>query len=325
MAQIEYCNLTTDIYRAYPRIEEFKVQKTMRGWVLHSGSVYKKANVGYGEMLFENNLPMAAVASVATIAAGKFYYDAANDILYAQSTTGTMVTTTNAYLWGVDWDTLKEWAVEQASGRIEALLDQKFPIPIPENSRGTSTQHWDLPIIQATALMACSLIVSRQEPMKFNPDGSGANAAADLFLAAKSIVDQYNAGTMAFSWELTKDEIGSYYIVPGSSNTSVGMFQLRGAYNGAEDETWVIKIITGGALATATYKLSQDNGATYGSVVTTLATHAWQTLGNGLEIRFFDRGATTTAFIADNTWQIFLTASTNSQSRSGIGSIKLIG
>ena len=320
-----YCNVTTDLYRAYPRLEEHKEQKTVRGWVVNAGSVYKKANTGYGEMLFENGLPMTAVTLLASVAAGKFYYDSANDILYAQSTTGTMVTSTNSYVWGIDWDTKKDWAVEEASARIDALLDPKFPIPIPENARGTSSQHWDLPIINATALLACSLIVGGSEPAKFNADGSGTNMTADLFIAAKSIIDQYNKGEMAFSWELTKDEIGGYNIIPASTNTSIGMFQLRGQFDETEDATFIIKIGTGGALGTATYLLSVDNGVTYGTAVLTLTTHGWVDLSDDIQIRFFDRGATTTAFIANDTWTVDLSSSGNTQSRSRIGSVNLIG
>jgi hypothetical protein len=173
--------------------------------------------------------------------------------------------------------------------------------------------------------MALSILVGRQDAAKFNMDGSSANVAADLFMLSKKIIDQYNNGEMAFSWQITKDEIGGYEIFPATTNTSVGMFQLRGEYTGDEDDTWKIKVTTGGALGTGAYALSLDGGTTYETAVTTVDTHAWQTLSNGVDIRWFDRGGAASSLIVNDTWTIELTRSTATQTRSRVGSITLIG
>jgi hypothetical protein len=317
-----YCNITTDLIRAYARIDDFKEMKTLRGWVVYSGSVYSLSNTGYVSQLFQGGIQLTAVASIATVAAGKYYYDANTDTLYAQSTTGLV--TSYVMQSGEDWDALKTWAITEASGIVDAMLDGKFPVPIPENPDGSSTLKWDAPLVDACALMACSKIAGRREPPKFNPDGTGGNITADLMLAGRSVLKDYIKGDLKFSWELTKDEIGGTGIIGTSGNTSIGMFQLQGTYNGADEDYWMLKIAVGGALGTATYQLSYDNGTTYETAVTTLTTNLWQTLASGIEIRFFSRGGGASSFIANDTWQIVLTPKTKSLSSPKIGTIDLI-
>lgn len=319
----DYCNATTDLYRIYPRIEEFKISKTLRGWSVYSGSVYKLANVGYAEKLIENGTQMTSVASIALIdAVGKYFYDSDADIIYARATSGNVSDAANVYRWGLDWDTFKSWAVTRASERVDALLDRKFPIPVPENPQGSSTAKWDGPLIDATAYFACSFVVGRSDPPKYNTDGSAANLAAELFLAGQAIIRQYNDGDMRFGWEITADEAAGYNIIATTGNTSVGMFQLRGDYNGGDDDEWMIKISTGGALGTAAFQLSEDNGTTYNTAATTSIT--WQSLANGVEIRFFGRGGGSSSFILSDTWQLLLTAKDRALTRSRLGSGSLV-
>src|SRR3990167_2540051 len=236
-------------------------------------------------MLFENGAQMTAVLSIATVAAGKFFYDADADVLYAQATTGTF--TDKTYKWGVDWDTLKEWAVDQASQRVDALLDPKFPVPIPEWPGGSSSQRYDGPILHATAYIAASIIAGRQEPPAFDAQGSPTNQSATLFEAGRKIIEQYNNGDLAFSWQVTRDEISGVNITPAVANTSVGMLQLRGHFTGSDEALYKLKVTTAGDLGTAKFKLSLDNGTTYEDTEYTTA-YDWQELStSGLDIRFF--------------------------------------
>src|SRR3989304_7284738 len=174
-----YCNTTTDLYRVYPRLEDFKEWKTLRGWVVYSGSVYKLGNVGYGEVLNENGLQVTKVTSIALVnGPGKFFYDSATDILYLQATSGLPTASTNIYKWGTDWVTLKSWAVQQASETLDGLLDPRFPIPLPENPYGSSDRPYDGAIIQITSLLAASLIAGRNDPPLVNSAGEPKNVAA---------------------------------------------------------------------------------------------------------------------------------------------------
>lgn len=320
-----YCNITTDLYRAYPRVEEFLQAKTVKGWVVDSGSRYKISGVGYAEQLIENGTQMTAAASAAAVdAAGEYFYDADADTLYAQAISGLVTDSGKVYHWGIDRDTLKSWAVERASQEIEARLDNRFPIPLLEDPRGSSTRKWDGPIIQATALMACAIMAARKEPKRYDANGGPENIAAELEAGAIKIIEGYNDGKLRFSWELTPDEIGAGELVPASANTSVGMFQIKGEYTGTQEQPWVIKITTAGQVGTAKFKLSTDGGTTFGAETTT--SKAWTSLSGGFYIRFFDRGGSaSTAFVVNDQWDMMVVPTTASLTRTRIGSQSLIG
>lgn len=319
MAQTRYCNLTTDLYRAYPRLEDFKEQKTLRGWVTHSGSVVKLGNVGYGEQLFENGLQLTAVADVGSVTAGKYYYDSGADVLYVQPTSGAV--TASTYVWGLDWDTLKGWAVDQASRDVDSMLDARFPVPLPESPAEDVTNKYDIDLRRAAAKIAAAIMISRREPMVFEPDQ---NLQASLYNEGKMIIDEYNEGKRRFSWEITADEAGGYQIVPGASNTGDGMIQVRGKHESWHDDFWKVKITTAGAIGTATYQYSTDNGSTYnGTDITT--TRAWQEITGNIAgttllptalsfyIRFLDRGGT---FDVNDEWQIEIISDERANPRS---------
>lgn len=318
---MRYCN-TTDLYRAFPRIEEMKEAKTVRSFAVYSGSILKQPFAGYGEVLFEDGAKLTAAASAAAIVAGQFYYDSATDILYMQPSSGAF--TTHAYRWGVDWATLKGWAADQGSAEFEALLDAKFPVPIPEDPNGSSSRRYAAPQVMAVAYFAASFIAGRMEPPKFGPNDVAENAAAELWQNAKRIVDRYNKGELRFPWETTADEVAGTNITPGASNTSVGIIQVRGEYAGADDGLYVLKCTTGGDVATAAFALSQDNGGTYGNADAYTSSYAWTALVSGLEARFFGLGGGSGAFVANDTWKLELTPKGRNLTRARIGSIRTI-
>jgi len=322
MAQTRYCNLTTDLYRAFPRLEDYKEQKTLRGWVVHSGSVYRLGNVGYGEILFENGLQLTKVADLVSVdAAGEYFYDEDEDVLYLQATSGVPTDSTNIYVWGLDWDTFKGWAVDQASRDVDSLLDARFPVPLPESPYEDVTDKYDIDLRRATSKIAAALIISRREPMIFEPEP---NVQAALYNEGKMILDEYNEGKRRFSWEMTKDEAGRFQIVPQAANTGDGILQVRGAHGSWHDDFWRVKITTGGAVATATFQYSTDNGATYnGSDITT--SRLWQEITGaipgttlvstaiGFYIRFLDRDG---EFDVDDEWQIEIQSDARQSVRS---------
>ncbi len=67
-------------------------------------------------------------------------------------------------------------------------------------------------------------------------------------------------------------------------NTFDGTVVASGAYTGMVDKTYALKIIAGGPLADATYKISSDGGVTWGSTKTGLSTQT--TLGDGIKLTF---------------------------------------
>lgn len=328
MAQTTYCNATTDLIRAYPRIDEFREYKTLRGWVVHSGSVYKIGGTGYVSTLFENNLPLTAAANVGAISAGKFYYDSDTDVLYVQATSGLPTASTNVYKSGEDWDVLKTWAIQNASREAESLLDARFPIPVPESPDGSTSARYDIDLARAVAKIACALIASRREPMRTEPEP---NTAQMLYDEGRKILDEYNKAERRFSWEMSKDEIGGFTIRPESDNTGDGILQVRGGHKAWQDDFWRVKITVGGAVGTAKYQYSTDNGSTYnGTDITT--SRLWQEISGALAgegvlsedlsfyIRFLDRSGT---FDVNDEWQIEINSAQREDARGRIGSVRM--
>jgi hypothetical protein len=330
MAQTTYCNATTDLYRAYPRIEEFREYKTVRGWVLHSGSIYKVGGTGYVSAVFENNLPLTAAASAVAVTAGTYYYDSDADVLYLAATSGLPTASTNIYKVGEDWDSLKSWAVTQAGAEVDTLLDGRFPRPIPESPDGSTTARYDVDLTRAAAKFAVAFIASRREPMRTEPEP---NTAQSLYDEGRKIIDEYNKGDRHFSWEQTKDEIGGFIVRAETDNTGDGILQVRGSHDAWDDAFWRVKITTAGAVGTAEYQYSTDNGSTYnGTDLTTSRT--WQEISGALAgegvlaeelsfyIRFLDRSGT---FDVGDEWQIEIVSAHRGDARSRIGSVRIVG
>jgi flagellar hook-associated protein 3 len=72
--------------------------------------------------------------------------------------------------------------------------------------------------------------------------------------------------------------------VAASNNAFDGTVASGGAYTGTANKTYVVKIITGGPLATATYQISADGGRTWGATQTDLS--APVTIGDGIQLTF---------------------------------------
>jgi flagellar hook-associated protein 3 FlgL len=73
--------------------------------------------------------------------------------------------------------------------------------------------------------------------------------------------------------------------VTGSENTYTGTVSAAGTYIGATNKTYVAKIITGGALGAATYKVSSDGGKIWGAVQT-IPAGGNIAMGDGISMTF---------------------------------------
>ena len=92
-----------------------------------------------------------------------------------------------------------------------------------------------------------------------------------------------------FSSTLGNASVGSAETASG--NSFDGTVATGGTYTGTSNKTYVVKIVTGGTLANATYSVSSDGGKTWGSEQTDLDTGTI-TLGDGITMTFADSGAT---------------------------------
>jgi len=72
--------------------------------------------------------------------------------------------------------------------------------------------------------------------------------------------------------------------VSAGNNAFDGTVTSGGAYTGTTNKTYVLKIITGGALSASTYQISADGGITWGATQTDLS--APVTIGDGIQLTF---------------------------------------
>jgi len=101
-----------------------------------------------------------------------------------------------------------------------------------------------------------------------------------LFSGAKT-------GEEPFSSSVGSAAIGTATAADG--NTFDGTVAKSGTYTGSVNKTYVVKIVTGGELADATYKVSDDGGKTWGTEKIDLD-GGTITIGDGIDLTFTDSG-----------------------------------
>jgi flagellar hook-associated protein 3 FlgL len=84
----------------------------------------------------------------------------------------------------------------------------------------------------------------------------------------------------------TDDPAGVGAAAAASNNVFNGTVASGGAYTGMVNKTYVAKIITGGALGVATYKISADGGKTWGGATPTVPVGGTINIGDGITMTF---------------------------------------
>ena len=340
---VKYCNLTTDLSRAYAGAHDiFKGQKTLKGYKPYTTeNVFFLPRSGYIEAMYEDKVKMTEVASIVLVnSAQEWFWDSVNDVLYFYPTGG--MAANHVYLAGESVLTAKEDAVKIASRDAESLLDARFTVPIPRSPAGDAANPYDRDFTDAVAKIAVGRMLGRSQVAEFEYDASGAavgalNDSARLILEGQRIIKEYNSGTRRFSWEITKDEIGGHNLTPSSTNTSAGVIQFRGLFNPdtilsgslfdddssiVADPIWLLKISTGGVLGTSQFQVSKDGGTTWSTAVAT--TNAWTHISNNVWVRFLAVLGAAGDFIVNDTWTIELNAPGRETTRSGIISVPVV-
>jgi hypothetical protein len=313
LATPKYCNTTTDLTDVYNQIEEYSgTRYKITGWEVYStaGYIYKSPNTGEVGLLYQDNIRLSVASAIASInSASKWYYDSTNDILYMRSSDNADPDTHEVEK-GINWYTFKTRMRDQAQDQIDAMLDRKFPRPIPQARQYHTTNYYDISLVRATALLTCFNILKAY--------GEAEKAKEMLEEVTNNdktgIIDNYNSGALKFSWETTVDELGGYNIEVDSSNTGTGFIEFYGKFGGSidlddplidydlKDEIWLIQIDKAGAVGTATFKWSRDNGVNW-DAANQLTSSSWVYLSAGIFIRFWDRSG---SFIISDKWRGYM-------------------
>jgi hypothetical protein len=177
---------------------------------------------------------------------------------------------------------------------IDAVLDERFDVPVKKNTSGV----YDQPILDAAVWLTIERVLRKY--------GRG-EQADEWGKRGSKVCDDLLEGRKRLSSEVTKDEVGFGPPHPAAANTSTNIeLQIHhgAAYAGVYQRKIVIQIDGAGAVGTATFKYSLDAGNTWEE--TLIATsEEWISRGSaqGLVIRFMQLG-TGAALVSGDSWTI---------------------
>ena len=181
---------------------------------------------------------------------------------------------------GEDWATHKTDLMAKASRYFDAYVDKA----LPRSQWKNESNEFDYIIVRTVAQICAYFLISAHDPESSD--------AERLKVEYADILDKINGGEIKLGFEKSKDSSqGFLREVSVNSSSTLKPLDLRGHYSGIYDKI-KLKVITGGAIGTATYsvwvagndKLGNDEGS---QVITTEKIDGtYQSLSGGLQVRF---------------------------------------
>ena len=228
---------------ARPASRYLNVNRAIRGWAVHAGSVYKSGQTGAVGVLYENSndlgAPEAALNDVD--ANGEWFYDSTIDTAYLFNDGNSP--NLDDILAGEDHATFVADIFERASLLIDRELDAKHEIPLQKDADA----NYEELIIQITAYKVAELITAIDAPelslqysaMLANEEETG-------------LLDRLSKGTLKFSYEIdSTSSLGQ--ITEKTLTGTIRLVELRGTASGIPWDDIKVIITGAGALGTATY------------------------------------------------------------------------
>ena len=284
-----------DLKDVFPAIDSFDTKTSLYGWVVHSGSRYKAENCGLVTQLFASgeNLGTAQAGSSSVTTNGQWYYT--DDVCYYYNDTNNP----NDLLMesGEDWGDIRTRYISNAGKYLDSMLDAMLPREQFKDQDG----NYDYIIVRTTALLACSFLIRASDPTS--------EIATMLFDEADKNIASLNDGKTKLSWQTTGDA-SMGVIREGSVSGSLRIVDTRGQYSGVYDRIGV-KITTAGVMGTSVYSYWSGDSSNIGSermnnaessTSSNTVNGAYQSIGNGLEIRF--AGDTGDSATLNDYWEI---------------------
>ena len=280
-----------DLKDVFPEVDSFDTKTPIYGWVVHSGSLYRADNCGLVTLLFADgqDLGDAEANSGVVDVNGEWYYDSDIDAVYYYSASNPNDMLMES---GEDFATLKTRYLSNASKYLNAMLDGTLPREQFKGSDGS----YDYIIIRTTALIAAAFLIRSSDPTN--------EVATAMWEEAMGNIDSLNGGKTKLSWQTTGDS-SKGIIREVSVSGALLIVDTRGRYSGVYDRIKVI-IGTGGVIGTATYNVYAGNAENLktAQVVTNKTINGqYQSIGNGLEIRFQGSSDSSSATTNDE-WEI---------------------
>ncbi len=283
-----YCT-HRDVKDVFPDMDSFDVKTPIYGWIeTGTSNKYAAHDSGLVTQLFADGEDLGPAQSAHTDlnVEGEWFYNSAEDVCYY------FTTTTNGPLdklmeAGEEFNTLITRIMKNASRFLDARLDANLPRDQFKDKEG----NFDYMIVRTAALLSAKFLIKAQEPT---------NPLADEFEEEiQENIEALNTGKTRLSGNVTGDAskgIVREVVAPQASN-ALHIVDTRGNYNGIYD---LVKIVinTAGAIGTAkfdAYGKSSDNLKDNQIVTAETINGQYQSIGNGLQIRFSGKNSSSAA------------------------------
>jgi len=312
-----YCNTTTDLQLAFKDIEDWAGLDSLFVFTVVSGSAqtFSKHNTGYVGAVYEDGAALTVKTSIATVqaTASTYWWDPTNDILYVHCSDGLDPDTHTMTAATATWDSLKTSCRNDAMEEVEGYLDDSFPRPLPFSKNSYNSAKYDGDLVKATALITVRKIIEQRDPSSDlrNVFWNMVYSSVEPF----GVLWEYKNNIRHFSFETTKDDFSGRLENLVLDAASTGRVYLHGKGESPYHKLYRIKFDTAGAVETATYKTSDDNGLTWYSILKKTY-YEGQYLAYGVWIRFEG------TFVLDDEWLIEFSG-TDEVVKSDLFSVKL--
>ena len=294
-----YCT-HRDLKDIYPNLDEFDVKNAIYGWVSVSGSSvvkYAAHNSGLVTQLFADGEDLGPAQSAHTDVntEGEWFYNSAEDVCYYASANTPVDKLMEA---GEEFSTLITRTMKNASRYVDSRVDAGIPRDAFKDKEG----NYDYFLIRTTSLVSIYFLINAHSP--------GSDVAEKFLEEANFNIQQINEGKTKLSYQVTGDSAGGVVreVTSPQAGNALYIVDTRGRYSGIYDLMKII-ITTAGAIGTAKFDVyhGDSTGLKQNKVVDAeLITGKYQSVGNGLQVRFAGKNDSSEATLGatPDEWEI---------------------
>ena len=229
-------------------------------------------------------------------AVGKWFYDADTDRIWYFF--GNSNTNPNNKLMeaGEDYSTLITRTIKNASRYFDSRVDAGLPRDQWKDKEG----NFDYLVIRTTALIAAYMLINSKQP--------GSDLALTFLNEVNFNIEQINTGKSKLNYQVSSDSSSGILrevLAPQAAN-GLHIVDTRGNYNGVYDCLKIKVTTTAGVIGTAKFSVwakGADSLKSNQIVTDTIINGQYQSIGNGLQIRFQGKNSTSAATINDE-WEL---------------------
>ena len=292
-----YCT-HRDVKDVFPNMDDYDVKNPIYGWIeTGTSNKYAAHNSGLVTQLFADGEDLGPAQSAHTDlnVEGEWFYNSAEDVCYYYSASTPLDKLMEA---GEEFSTLVTRIMKNASRFLDSRLDANLPRDQFKDKEG----NYDYMIVRTAALLSANFLIKAQEPT--NP------LAEEFSIEIDKNIDAMNTGKTRLSGNVTGDAskgVVREVVAPQAAN-ALHIVDTRGHYNGVYD---LVKIVinTAGVIGTAkfdVYRKSSDNLKDTQIVTAETINGQYQSIGNGLEIRFSGKNSSSAATLGGtpDEWEI---------------------